>query len=106
MSTATALNEDGLFHADRAYLDTLAGGGTHAQSCHSAIEAYVNYERAVRSAQPFAVVQHVAAIPSDHADLAGGQVLVRSFDSGKSWEVCTRPDTYSTWSIGIRAVSA
>lgn len=52
------------------------------------------------------LVQHVATIPADHPDLAGGQVLVRSFDGGDSWEVCTRPDTFSTWSVGVQAVSA
>jgi len=52
------------------------------------------------------IQQIVASLPDDHPDLAGGQVLVRSFDDGNSWEVCTRPDHYSTWSLGIEAVTA
>lgn len=52
------------------------------------------------------VQQVVASLPDDHPDLGGGQVLVRSFDGGQTWEVCTRPDHYATWSVGVQAVTA
>lgn len=50
--------------------------------------------------------QVLATLPADHPDLPGGQVLVRSFDGGETWEVCTRPNTYAGWSIGIKAERA
>lgn len=107
-----ALDALGLLAADRAFLDTRAQGTTTARCVHAAIAAYVEHVERVASRQAGAqrvldaLVQHVASIPDDHPDLAGGQVLVRSFDGGNSWEVCTRPDHYATWSVGVQAVSA
>lgn len=51
------------------------------------------------------MIQFITRLPSDHADLAGGQILHRSFDEGLTWEVCTRPDAYATWSIGVASVA-
>lgn len=99
----------GLIMADRAFLDTQAEGTTVAASVRAALRAYVEHVATPESdAQraPDALVQVVASLPEDHPDLNGGQVLVRSFDGGLTWEVCTRPDHYATWSIGVKAVSA
>lgn len=52
------------------------------------------------------MIQFMATLPDDHPDMPGGQVLTRSFDNGETWEVCTRPNEWETWSIGIEAVQA
>lgn len=52
------------------------------------------------------MIQYLTTLPDDHPDMPGGQVLTRSFDGGVTWEVCTRPDTFSLWSVGVEAVSA
>lgn len=103
-----ALSPMGLFEADMAYLDAQSDKSPQAGAVRCAIAAYVKSTAGESSgiglfAGP---VQFVTTLPDHHADLPGGQILHRSFDHGVTWEVCTRPDTYSTWSLGIASVTA
>jgi hypothetical protein len=103
------LDHDALFAADRAYLDAQAEGRSQARCVRAALLAYVETLAAPQigvQSTGESLTQVVATLPVEHPDLPGGQVLVRSFDRGVTWEVCTRPDTHSTWSRGIDTVTA
>ena len=104
MSARNVLDQDGLVAADLAYIEETSRGATKAHAVKRSIRAYLDATAPASATQT--MIQFVTTLPDNHLEMPRGQILHRSFDSGATWETCTRPDGYSTWSRGIGSVPA